>query len=519
MKRPLNIFLLLYAATGGAVFAEGYLRGPERPISPAAAGPQLNAKVAVREGGDFMVVWSGYGGGYTTGIFGRRFDQGGTPLGPSFQISTYTTYSQEVPAVAAGEGIFFVVWNSYGDGSSDAVFGRTFDVNGPLGPPFQVNTYTTGSQFGPSVATDGSGTFIVVWASPGQDGSSEGIVGRLLDRRGVGLSPEFIVNTYTTGDQQRPAVDMDASGEFVVTWDSAGLDGSGRGVAARRFNAFGTPGSEFLVNTYTEGYQLDPSVGIGRFGVVTVTWVSQDQDGSVAGVFGARFDGTDAPIGLEFQVNTYTTETQREPSIAVDPAGAFAIVWESYGQDGSDFALSGRRYDSTGASIGGEFAVNTYTTSAQASPAIAADPRGNFVVVWQSYEQDGSDYGVFGQPLAGPPLVMDPASGGAVDCSDPSTIRPTIAWDPSQYDKYRVFVAWDPTFAKGKRLTSGDRYLTSPAWTPTLKKWRQACARALAENPSSPVLYIQVYGLDDDLARNDTARKNFGNVRQVDVLP
>ena len=47
--------------------------------------------------------------------------------------------------------------------------------------------------------------------------------------------------------------------------------------------------------------------------------------------------------------------------------------------------------------LGGEFQVNTYTTSSQSGPSVAMDGAGNFVVVWQSSGQDGSSGGVFGQ--------------------------------------------------------------------------------------------------------------------------
>ena len=43
------------------------------------------------------------------------------------------------------------------------------------------------------------------------------------------VGPEFRVNTYTTGGQVVPSVAMDADGDFVVTWDSLGQDGSGSG--------------------------------------------------------------------------------------------------------------------------------------------------------------------------------------------------------------------------------------------------------------------------------------------------
>ncbi len=40
------------------------------------------------------------------------------------------------------------------------------------------------------------------------------------------------------------------------------------------------------------------------------------------------------PEGPEFQVNTYTTGDQESPDVAMDGAGNFIVVWQSYGQDG-----------------------------------------------------------------------------------------------------------------------------------------------------------------------------------------
>ena len=54
----------------------------------------------------------------------------------------------------------------------------------PMGPEFQVNTYTTAWQFWPVVASDPAGNFVVVWNSNGQDGSYNGIFGRRYDSSG-----------------------------------------------------------------------------------------------------------------------------------------------------------------------------------------------------------------------------------------------------------------------------------------------------------------------------------------------
>ena len=51
------------------------------------------------------------------------------------------------------------------------------------------------------------------------------------------------------------------------------------------------------------------------------------------------------------------------PSVASDAAGNFVVVWDSADQDGSDVGVFGQRYASSGAPLGPEFRVNTYTTS------------------------------------------------------------------------------------------------------------------------------------------------------------
>jgi hypothetical protein len=268
----------------------------------------------------------------------------------------------------------------------------------PAGGEFQVNTYTTGHQFGVAVAIDAAGRFVVVWESFVQDAGSEGIFGQRYDAAGTPVGGEFRVNTYTTSDQRSPAVAMDAAGRFVVVWESLGQDGSSGGIFGQRYDVTGTPhGSEFRVNTYTTGEQLLPAIVMHPQGDVAVVWTSSTQDGSGYGIFGRRYDAAGGPLGGEFQVNTHTTNTQYRPTIATDPAGNLVVVWESVGQDGDTEGIVGRRFDAAGAPLGGEFRVNTYTTSSQTYPAVATDPAGNFVVVWQSYDQDGDVTGIFGQ--------------------------------------------------------------------------------------------------------------------------
>jgi len=61
-------------------------------------------------------------------VFAQRLDGAGTPLGPEFQVNTYTTLGQKTPLVApTGAGSFVVAWRSYTqDGDGYGVFAQRF---------------------------------------------------------------------------------------------------------------------------------------------------------------------------------------------------------------------------------------------------------------------------------------------------------------------------------------------------------------------------------------------------------
>jgi hypothetical protein len=299
--------------------------------------------------------------------------------GPEFRVNTFTMYGQRYPAVASGAaGNFVVVWQSYlQDGDARGVFGQRYAGGGaPLGAEFQVNTYTNNDQRYPSAGADPAGNFVVVWTSQGQDGSGYGIIGRRYSSAGTPLDGEFQVNTYTTNYQGEGVVAVDRSGNFVVVWTSYQQDGSSDGIVGRRFSSTGAPlAGEFVINTYTTNSQLLPAVAIDGAGNFVVVWRSYGQDGSGLGIFGQRYASTGAPLGGEFPVNTYTTGQQLEPTVAADGTGRFVVVWHSAGQDGDGYGVFGQRYASTGAPLGGEFTVNTYTPrAASTTPGCRATP-------------------------------------------------------------------------------------------------------------------------------------------------
>jgi hypothetical protein len=92
------------------------------------------------------------------------------------------------------------------------------------------------------VGIAGDGSFQVAWESTGQDGSAGGIFARRFRADASPREAEFQVNTFTTGAQVAPRLASDANGNFVVAWQSAGQDGSGSGVFAQRFGGLRAAG-------------------------------------------------------------------------------------------------------------------------------------------------------------------------------------------------------------------------------------------------------------------------------------
>ena len=322
------------------------------------------------------------------------------PLGGEFQVNTTTNGEQRDPKIAPLGAGFVAVWTDYnGDGSGVRVAAQRFGATGlKAGGEIQVNTYTTGGQRDPAIASDGQGRFVVVWEDmvTGQDGDKSGVFGQRFDATGAKVGPEFQANTYTTGYQFQPTVGMNEKGEFVVVWNSLGQDLDGFGMFGQKFDADGAKvGPEFQVNTNTLGAQYQGSVGVDRAGRFVVSWTAPDLYGK--GIFGQRFTSASAKVGPEFRVNTTLFNDQRESSLAMQPAGDFLVVWTSTQQSGSHFDIYGQRFNVSGEKVGGESLVSSPTTGYQIDPSAAVDRTGRFVVAWDSFPDDRSSYSVVGR--------------------------------------------------------------------------------------------------------------------------
>ena len=80
----------LWAIVPAVLFATAPLRGQPAPLAPdfqiSTSGIDVysNASVVMNDFGEFVVVWNGGDDGSSRGIFARRYDAAGQPLGEEF---------------------------------------------------------------------------------------------------------------------------------------------------------------------------------------------------------------------------------------------------------------------------------------------------------------------------------------------------------------------------------------------------------------------------------------------------
>ena len=346
--------------------------------------------------GSFVVVWRsdrqagpGTGIGSREDLFGRRFDASGVPLTPEIQVSAFTTTLHGRPAVASDSaGNFVVVWT----GSHGLVYGRRFSAAGEALTPEVFTVTTDPVHSGPSVAVAPSGRFVVVWQR--SYGGFANVRARWFDASGEAEGAPLVVNAHTTGTNQAPDAVFDDAGRLLVTWSRHSLNQNVRGIFARRYDVSGTPLEDEIAVHPQAAFPVHDSpkaasMGTDRF---VVTWFEGHR------FWGRRIEGPSAQLSDSFQANTYITyePSFRPVDVAGDSSGAFTIVWEGQNQDGQGTGVFGQRFDATGARAGAEFRVNSYTTGGQSQMAVAAQPGGDFVVSWTSLG-DGDLFGVFSQ--------------------------------------------------------------------------------------------------------------------------
>jgi len=227
---------------------------------------------------------------------------------------------------------------------------------------------------------DGQGNFVVV--KNANDGSDDGVFATVYDRNGNITVSEFRVNDLITDRQAVVDVKMNRNGDFAIIWDNLTTT-SVAGVYTKRYQLDGSAlGTEVFVSDGGDK-QYAMGIAMSQTGLFAITMYRQIPQTDEIDVWGQRFDAQGNLLGVPFLVNSYLTGTQIGNDIAMDAVGNFVISWESWNQDGEGWGIYAQRYATDGSKLGGEFLVNTTTTNSQEFARVAMAGDGSFVITWE----------------------------------------------------------------------------------------------------------------------------------------
>lgn len=321
------------------------------------------------------------------------------PLGNEFLVNTTVSGIQAYTSITAmNDGGYVVTWTSYHSGNGDIYMQRYGADGGPLGSETRVNTNTLNDQTQPVITTLSNGSFAIAWAS-NHGPNSYDVQMRVYNSNGTPSTGEIRINSTDSASQQTPAITALADGGFVITWQSELQDGGGFGIYGQRFASSGAiVGSEFQINTTTAWDQQFSSIASLSNGGFVVTWTSDGLD--YRDIRGQIYDSTGAKAGSEFVINPTQEDAGEFSSVTALDGGGFVVTWSAYGPD-NGWDIFARVFDNSGHDIRGEFLINSVDGQqySQQFPSVTALVGGGFLVTWSSNEQDGSDWGVYGQRI------------------------------------------------------------------------------------------------------------------------
>lgn len=460
-------------------------------LNTSIAGNQTHPTLAILADGGMVAAWQ-TADASGTGVVFRMLDSEGTPVGAERWANRTTAGAQSSPdIVALADGTFLILWTSAGtDGSGAGVYGQRISADGAryLGSEFRLNATTAGDQLSDSAITETSftvlddGTLVATWWGDGEvhhrrfDPPEAAFTAYQGDAIAIPLTVNLVDASETFElaiSNLPPGATLSAGtrredGAWLLTAEEAAsltltpppgyagdmllrieittIDGDSRATAVSyrevqvlpvdndadgadvgfRTGADPTTDEDVNITETIGGLYEDAGVAALTGGGHVVVWSGQfgDSDGwgVRAQVYGA--DGSVVSVNEhwgdpgDFTVNTYSTGTQQLPTVLALGDGGFAVFWHSFNQDGSEVGVYGQRFNATGLKVGGEFRVNTTTALAQEAPAATLLDDGGFVVLFESepvndagFEIRGQRYDAAGVAVGGEFLVRDTTGG------------------------------------------------------------------------------------------------------------
>lgn len=404
--------------------------GSEYSITGQLPGDQVRPCVNITTNGGYITWQDNWIDGFGLGVGAMRLQSDLTSSRVPFRVNSLVAGDQENPQVSMlnNNGAVFA-WQG-GQLGFQHIYARFLSPsNYWLTGDILVNSATNCFQNTPVVATLLNGNVVIAYGSVNQAAvdSRMDVYLQMFSPAGSKIGSETLVNQFTSNNQRAPAIAALANGNFVVSWvsEQERWTDASNGVPsvdiyARIFNGDGSASTgEMLVNV-SSNVCASPSLAAAPDGGFIAAWTEKDLVVLNNGwdVYARRFSAIGVG-GNVTRLNTQLYGDQLFPKI--QGAGTnYLAVWTSMGQDGSQEGVFGTSVNDDATTSGSELQVNLTTRGPQKQQAIGSDGVGRFLVAWTMLGGRGVvGFDLFGQQYANPATAVS-GTNNPIFNSDPN---------------------------------------------------------------------------------------------------
>jgi len=328
-------------------------------------------------------------------LFGKEWIQEYQQTEPdraNFQVDEQDTgFGYPQPDISMNsDGYFVIVWPSvYGGSNYESILAKVYDANGDqVGPIIDVVSHASGS-YGPSVALNDDGNFLVAWVDERLNPTFQDVVyAKQYDLAGDVVTPEYLVSVDISGTATRAWPTRLACGNdrFVVVWGEydnlcAQLRNSDLDIVGHE----NFPVMSGMENSDNYMFDVDMAAG-GDFVIVGVS--GED-------VYAATYDldgNRDQDWGDEIRCNEVNDECiYWDVGIGMNDAREWVVAWGSnrdWIPDVNGHNIYAQKYNFL-TPHGANFKVNDtldWLWNAYPDASVAND--GNFIITWDDTRND-----------------------------------------------------------------------------------------------------------------------------------
>jgi hypothetical protein len=401
--------------------------GEEEQYSPA---------ISMDESGAFVITWKDERNG-NWDIYYQRYDSSGLAIGINTKVNDDIGNSyQESPAISMDEsGNFVIVWEDKRNGNSDIYYQKYNGDGVAEGINIKANDDTeTIEQLHPTIEMDGSGNFVITWTD-NRNGNWDIYYQRFNISGVVGINTK-VNDDYGSEYGNSSTISMDGSGNFVIVWEDT-RNGNYDIYYQQYINTGMAQGVNTKVNDdFGSEYQGQPTISMDGSGNFVIAWIDQRNNGNI---YFQRYNNSGIAQGINVRANDDAGSIfHSAPKITVDEIGNFVITWADFRNSNDDIYY--QRYNIGGIVVGVNKKANDDVGSeSQYSPTISIDGIGNFVIAWADHRNLSGD--IYFQQFTNTGVTQGVNTKANDDYKATNQLSPAIAMDADG----NFVIVWEDT--------------------------------------------------------------------------